>query len=288
MNKNVKFMMALSLMAMAGATAGATEQGDTLVFERVDKVRIETRDTVQRIVINGMKGEPDMRYEQRIAIADTSAVRRQLRMEDFNKVRIPRSDGKPSKWSSSFHLNIGLGTLTGTDDVDVMRGVGFEIGLAVTADWNPFGKKNTWSLGLGYDYRTFKAPKNLYCAKDGGVMHFVQADPTWEDPDARFGVSSLQFPFYYTHTFDARGRWNVALGALFNFNFGRIHRSYDINYEHYDVDAAARGVRLFTVEGFAVVDVPYLPPLYVRYAPMSVFKDDKGPDMHMLTFGICF
>ncbi len=280
--------MAVCLAGFAFMQAEAAEQGDTLVFEQVDKVRIETRDTIQRITITGMKDEPDMQYVQRISIPDTSAVRRQMRnIKDFNKIVIPRRDGKPSKWSSSLHANFGLGTLTGHGDMDVMRGVAWEIGMAVTADWNPFGKQNTWSVGLGIDYRTFKAPKDLYWTKNAGPMQFAPFTAAQENHDASLSITSLQLPFFYTHKFDQRGRWSVALGALLNLNFGRIHRNYEVDCEDYDVDAAARGVRLFTVEGMAIVDTPILPSLYVRYAPMTVFKENKGPKMHMLTFGIC-
>lgn len=283
------FAVAALLTGCYGLPAQAGEKGDTLVFEQVDRVRIETRDTVQRITVSGAKDNPEMYYTQRIAIPDTTALRRQMmNIRDFNKVQIPRRDGKMSHWGVSFHANLGLATLPDIDDSEVMRGVGTELGFAFTADWNPFGKKNTWRAGLGLNYRTYRAPKNKYWSKEGEEMHLVTFADGMEDCSAHLSIYSLQLPIVYTHKFDNRGRWSVSLGALVNWNFGQTHRSYEINNEDYDVHAAARGLRPFTVDALAIVDVPYLPPLYVRYAPMTVFRDGRGPKMRQLSFGICF
>ncbi|MBQ9645858.1 MAG: hypothetical protein IJV24_05840 [Prevotella sp.] len=283
------FVVAALLTGSCGLSAMAGEKGDTLVFEKVDRVRIETRDTVQRITISGGKDSPEMYYAQRITIPDTTVVRRQMtNIRDFNKVNLPQRDGKPSQWGGSFHANFGLATLPGIDDSEVMRGVGAEIGFAITADWNPFGRKNTWRAGLGLNYRSYAAPKNKYWSKEGGAMHLVSFADEQENCSANLGIYSLQLPVVYTHKFDSRGRWSVSLGALVNWNFGQTHRSYEVNYEDYKVHAAARGLRPFTVDALAIVDVPYLPPLYVRYAPMTVFKDGCGPKMRQLSFGICF
>ena len=105
--KNVKLFLALLLAGAAGQTALATETGDTLVLEKVDRVKIETRDTVQRIVISGMKDDPYFQYTQRISIPDTSAVRRKMSdLKGFNKVVVKTrtaspASGKPRDTSTS-------------------------------------------------------------------------------------------------------------------------------------------------------------------------------------------
>lgn len=284
-----RYLMMLAFSFFAASKVAATEQGDTLVFEKVDLVKIETRDTVQRIIISGTKDERQLHYLQRIAIPDTTAVRRHMmNVGDFNRRCDHRRDGGKSHWGASFHANFGLATLPGIGNSEVMRGVGLECGFALTADWNPFGKKNTWRAGLGLNYRSYQAPKGKYWSKEGGEMHLEPFSDGLEHCSANLGVYSLQLPIVCTHKFDSRGRWSVSLGALVNWNFGQTHRSYEINKEDYNVGAAARGLRPFTVEGLAIVDVPYLPPLYVRYAPMTVFKDGRGPKMRQLSFGICF
>ena len=61
-----KTIMVLAVLSACAWQAKAAEANDTLVIENVDKVKIETRDTVQRIVITGSKDDPQLQYEQRI------------------------------------------------------------------------------------------------------------------------------------------------------------------------------------------------------------------------------
>ena len=107
-----KTIMVLAVLSACAWQAKAAEANDTLVIENVDKVKIETRDTVQRIVINGMKNDPEFHYVQRISIPDSSAVRRTMKsVRDFNKITIKKKDGTQSKWDNSYHVNIGLNTM---------------------------------------------------------------------------------------------------------------------------------------------------------------------------------
>ena len=151
------FLFLAVLIAGSASQADATEIGDTLVLEKVDKVRIETRDTVQRIVINGVKDDPYFHYSQRISIPDTSAVRRKMpNLKDFNKVVIKgNDDGKTPKVEGSASV-----CWYGHDDGSSRRLFVVarlrKFGVGGTADWHPFGKKNVWSTGLllGFRYAT--------------------------------------------------------------------------------------------------------------------------------------
>lgn len=55
-------MMAIVLMGSLAKPVLAVEGQDTLVIENANKVKIETRDTVQRIVISGYKDDPEFHY----------------------------------------------------------------------------------------------------------------------------------------------------------------------------------------------------------------------------------
>ena len=110
--KNLKLFLALLLTGATSQTALATETGDTLVMEKVDRVKIETRDTVQRIVISGMEDNPYFQYTQRISIPDTTAVRRKMsNVKDFGKVVVKAKDGKPSKWEGVGHIYLLRGRI---------------------------------------------------------------------------------------------------------------------------------------------------------------------------------
>ena len=75
----MKNIVTAILFGCIATPALAIEANDTLVIEDAKKVKIETRDTVQRIVISGTKEDPDFHYMQRISIPDTNAVRRTLK-----------------------------------------------------------------------------------------------------------------------------------------------------------------------------------------------------------------
>lgn len=168
---------------------------------------------LKRIVISGSKDDPQLHYVQRIAIPDSSAVRRKLtNVKDFNKVVIKRKDGKPSKWESTMHLYAGVNTLTSaTDDYDVKLWPSLEIGIGPTWDFYPYGKHNVWRAGIGVAWATFRFDKDYFWKK-----------------------------------------------------------------------------RPVTVDALAVVKIPKLPGLYCKYSPMTVFKDNRGPKMRQLSFGIMF
>ena len=68
MSKKKSFLAAV-IISCISATAFAETIGDTIVIEKADKVKIETRDTVQRIVITGSKDDPQFHYTQRISMA---------------------------------------------------------------------------------------------------------------------------------------------------------------------------------------------------------------------------
>ena len=290
MNKTVKTLAAM-MFGCFSLPVLATEAGDTIVIEDVSKVKIETRDTVQRIVINGTKEDAAFQYVQRIAIPDTSAVRRSIKsVRDFNKIVI-KKDGKPTKWSSSFHMNIGMNTmLNAPDGYNFKAWPSFEIGFAWTADFHPYGKKNEWSIGLGFDIRQFKSSKSTFWAKDAqNTLVLVDYPAGQTETSTYLSQFSLQVPLLYTHRFDDKGKWKVTLGALVNFNVhAEAIRNYEENGEEFNVTTKKIGARPVTVDGLLVLGTPWLPDLYCKYCPMTFFKDNRGPKIHQLSFGICF
>ena len=296
------------MMALTGLVAlqmQAETVADTLVIEGVDKVKIETMDTLQRIVISGSKDDPQLHYVQRITIPDSSAVRRKLtNVKDFNKVVIKRKDGKPSKWESTMHLYAGVNTLTSaTDDYDVKLWPSLEIGIGPTWDFYPYGKHNVWRAGIGVAWATFRFDKDYFWTKSTTGMtgmteldrliplqgHPYESNSTSEHLSTSMNIFRIQVPLVYTHNFDERGRWSVSVGAMVNFNLnascGYAYKNDDVKDE---VTISHIGQRPVTVDALAVVKIPKLPGLYCKYSPMTVFKDNRGPKMRQLSFGIMF
>lgn len=283
----------VALLATLASTSQAALVGDTLVIDQPERVKIETRDTVQRIVISGMKDDPAFHYVQRISIPDTSAVRRRLSsVKDFNKVAVPRKGGKASKLDVGLHISAGLNTMTGAPSgYDFKLWPSFHYALSVQADWHPLGRRNVWSAGLGYGVDIYRLSGDAYWTKGaGGAMELTPYNrQTMSDTRTWLYTFSLQVPLLYTHRFDDRGRAALTLGAVVNFNTGaHTTRAFTMGGEDYSVNLKHIGQRPVTVDALVRLKVPSLPAVYCRYSPMTFFKDGCGPEMHRLSFGFFF
>lgn len=288
--KSFKTTLAAILMGCVATPALATEVQDTLVIEDVNKVKIETQDTVQRIVISGAKDDPDFHYVQRISIPDTNAVRRSIRsVRDFNRITVNKN-GKNAKWDASFHINLGLNTmLDAPDNYDFKVWPSFEFGLGVSHNWHPFGKMNEWSIGYGINWRYFRLGDDSYLGKDANrYMVPTPYNPGETETNSSINVFCLQVPIIYTHYFDKKRDWSVSLGAIVNWNVsGSSNRSYTFNDEDYDVSYNSLGQMPFTFDGIVKIGTPWLPTIYCKYSPSNFFRNSRGPKMHTLSFGFC-
>lgn len=281
-------LLATVLLSSMAITASAEIVGDTLVIEEAKKVKIETRDTVQRIVISGSKDDSQFQYVQRISIPDTSAVRRTIKsVKDFNKISIPGKDGKTSKWTGSVHFAIGLNTmLNAPDGYDFKVWPSWEFALTFQSDYRPYGKQNVWSIGLGFDWRHYKMNKDKYLYKDAKDYLTPKAFAGASDTYSSLRIYSLNLPLMYTHYFDKKQKWGLTLGAIVNWNFtAYAYCEYSLGNEDYEVKTRKIGHQPITVDAMAIAHIPSFPDIYCKYCPMNVFKDDRGPKMHQLSFG---
>ena len=283
---------AVVLVAGFCQQAAAESVKDTLVINDVDRVKIETSDTVQRIVISGARDDKDFHYVQRISIPDTSAVRRKLTsVKDFNKISISGKKGEKKSVEGSFHVLLGMGTMVSApSDFKFKVWPSWEIGIMAMADWHPFGKRNIWSIGLGIDWRNFRMDTEKYLVKnaDGEMVLTPFADDQTER-EVSIGVFSLQIPLMYTHRFDDKGKFFVSLGAIVNFNTSATaNRSFEYKEEEYEVSRHGTGQRPVTIDGMVVIGIPDFLDVYCKYSPTTFYKSGRGPKMHQLTFGLYF
>lgn len=222
-------------------------------------------------------------------VSDTLDVDREVTsVKDINKVSLDKK-GKDSKVNMSFHLALGFSTMVGVPaDYTVKVGPALENSWSLNVDWRPFGKKNEWSLGFAIGWRHYRFGNATYLSKDAqGIVGQTPYPDGLTDRRSSMRIFSLQVPIMYTHNFDQKGRWSVSLGAIVNFNTGaRSTRSYTLNEEDYSINTYKIEQRPVTIDAMLVVETPYFLPLYCKYSPMSVFKKDRGPKMHQLSFGI--
>ena len=285
--KNV--LGAIALLACFCAKASASAVGDTIVVEDAKKVRIETRDTVQRIVISGSKEDPEFHYVQRISIPDTNAVRRNLTsVKDFNKISLPGKDGKPSQWSVSGHIFFGLDALLNPpDEYGFKLFPSFNFGARILADWRPYGKKNVWSAGIGAAAHIYGMKDKNYLTKVGDMLTPVAFPPEQTDHSSSLLVTSIEVPIMYTHYFDSKAKWGISLGGIVNFNVSATaSRTYEYQGEDYNVTAKSIGQNVVTLDALAIIHIPSCPDIYCTYSPTKLFKDGRGPKANQLSFGI--
>lgn len=289
MKKKVFFLMVL--LSAACFQMNAETVGDTLVIDKPGKVKIETREDLQRIVITGAKDDDKFHYVQRISYEDSSAVKRTITsVKDFTKRKVDKN--KKKKVEVSPYWLIGLNTMVGaSSDYSFRLWPAFEWSVGFTVDWHPFGHRNVWRTGFIIDWRNYRLQDDKCWVKNpsDNQMVMVDYDPAYSDRKTTMTAFSLQLPLLYTHNFDDRGRWSVTLGALINFNTGaHTTRQYTYNDEDYEVKTTGIGQRPVTVDGYLELGIPSFPDLYVKYCPNTFFKDGRGPKMHQLSFGLSF
>lgn len=286
-----KSLLAAALLTCMAVSAAASTVGDTIVVEGVDKVKIETAPTEQRIVISGSKEDPQYQYIQRIGYADSSAVKRTVSsVKDFNKSKVEKILRKreDKKWSAGGFFFLGLSTMVSAPEgYSFKLWPSFEIGGGGTIEWRPFGKKNIWSLGYGIQWRNYRSSNDNYWVKTGDVMGQAPYPTGLDKRKTSLHEFSLVFPVTYAHKFN--NDWKVTLGGIVNVNTGAHTKQ---RFEQGDIrsefETKAIGQRPVTIDLLLKVNAPVLPELYVKYCPMKFFKDDRGPKMNQLSFGISF
>ena len=288
-----KLLITIATLVGFCMTSNAELKGDTLIIEQVEKVKIETRDTVQRIVISGAKDDPYFQYVQRISIPDTSAVHRKIKnVKNFNKIKIENNcKNTESKRSISLHMALGLNTMTSApSDYSFKLFPSLEYNLGVTFDYSPFGRKNEWSIGIGVDWRYYRMSNDKFLAKnDAGVLELYPYGDEQPDRQTHLSAFSLQVPLLYTHYFNNNRKWGVTLGGIVNFNTGaHAERKFTYDGEDYTVETGSIHQRPVTVDLMAAVRTPSSLYLYVKYCPMTFFKNNQGAKMHQLSFGVGF
>lgn len=288
--KQTIIMAAAVLLSLGATVARAQVKTDTLVLNNVERVKIETRDTLQRIVISGTKDDPDFHYVQRIAYKNPSDVRRTIsNVKDFNKITITKK-GKKSKWDTELYAQWGINMMTGVPDgYDFKVWPSFEWGLGILFDYYPNGKKNAWSTGLLLNWHNYRLASDSYLQKDTqDKLVSLPYAAAQTERRSQLQSFSLTLPLIYTHYFSTRRTWGFSLGALVNFNTSAYaHRTFEFDGEEYDVKTKKIGQRPVTIDGLLQIHTPTALSLYVKYSPTTFFKNDRGPECHQLSFGIC-
>lgn len=265
-------------------------QDDTLVVSNASKVTIITNDSLQKIRIDGTTSDPDFRYESTIMLVDSNYVSDVSINKDRWEVSLPFGKNNVENWVEhccTTHLGVGWNTGVSTPEkIDFSMGSSWEIFWTIAQwDYTPYKSHNTWSLGLGVDWRNYRMTNNQRFVKTDYEHILVTDYPTNATPTfSRIKVFSLQMPLLYTYSI-GKG-FCIGGGPVVNLNlYSSLKTKYKIDGEKFkDTDKGAQ-VNPITVDFMGIIVTPGI-NLYVKYSPCNLFKSNYGPKFQTLSVGI--
>ena len=167
----------------------------------------------------------------------------------------------------------------------------FEISWMSCINANYSFSRSTLSLGLGFDWRNYKATTNgawLTATPEGGIA-WGTAPEGAQVRYSRLKVFSLQVPLLYSWAIPKTSlAWRMGPIACFN-TYSSLKGIYDDsegNRCEYFTKALDR--RPFTVDFFGCLSYRHYISLYIRYSPMKVMKTGSPINFSPLTIGFGF
>ena len=226
-----------------------------------------------------------------LAIGMTANAETRVTNDDDNKfnqgINLGKGKDDNSRWT--MHLQIGVDIPTGAPDgVDFAPFRSWEFNWTVLQyDYTPKNMKTTFSAGLGLDWRNYTlSGHNKMFAKLGDVVRVGSATPEMENLSSSIHTMALSMPLLVKQRFSKN--FAISLGAQLNWNVrGLINNDFDQGDDRCDIDTKKIGERPFTVDMLGIVHIWEI-GLYCKYSPMSVLKQDRGPEFQSLAVGVYF
>ena len=267
------------MMAVAvSMAANATEQNDTIVVDKADKVVVATCDTAQQVSIIGKQGDENYVYNKSVP----------LDKYKMKKIKKAEEGDDPNDWD--FDFLIGVGTPTNVPDgMSFAPFKSMEMAIGVRYVYTPKKALQSYSVGLWCDWHAYGlSTDKMFVKGEDKVIGLGEYPEKAGSKRSSINVFSLSVPLLFTQRFGHQSKVRMTLGPVVNFNVrGRINNSYELGDDEIDVSTKDIEYRPITVDLMGAVSYDNI-GLYVKYSPMSVLKKDKGPDFHSLTFGVMF
>ncbi len=201
-------------------------------------------------------------------------------LEDEELEEVPQSP-----WSADFkglYFGLGSGSFNGCGSLVKEVGVLQVVGAKYT-----FGDRNSFSLGAGYQYKTYALKKDYRFDTD--VLSGATVIDMWEPNTAKTSsllrLHTIQFPLTYAKGFGKK--WHITVGGVLNWNF---YASYNNSFKENNTTYSSTTNKLCQrkVSADVLVGVAYNKiALYARYSPCKLFKSGCGPEIdNVWTIGI--
>ncbi len=295
----MKRIILLSFIICHFSFSPAGAQNDTLVINQPQKVTIISSDSLQRVVVNGKKGDDDFVYQNTIRLVDANyESQTSISHDHWELIPSVKIGKKKEKVSSkdyhysytnaiSAHLGVGFTCPTQVDErIDFSTFKSWEF-FATIAQWDHFFDRrhhNIMSFGLGIDWRNYRITDDLLFTKgpDGNVT--VGKYPLDFEPKfSRIKVFSLTATLRYEHDFG--DGFAIGFGPIFNYNaYASIKTKYKYmgdKVQRMEKNIRQRPITIDWMLNLRVADFPF----YVKYSNDDVLKDG-GVKFRSLSFGL--
>ena len=288
----------LSFIIFQLSFSGAAAQNDTIVINEPNKVTIVSNDSLQRIIVNGKKGDSDYVYQNTIRLVDNNYESNvSISRDNWNLIpsvpvgRNRSTDGGTSQCDHrnviTAHLGIGFTAPTHVDS---------RLEFSTFKSWEFFATIMQWdhamdrrwrdkfSFGLGIDWRNYRITDDQFFTKGMGDNVTVgRYDLDYEPKFSRIKVFSLTATLRYEHDFG--DGFAIGFGPIVNFNtYASIKTRYKVYGEKYKRIEKNIGQRPITIDwmlNMRIADFPF----YVKYSNDNVLKDN-GIKFRSLSFGL--
>ena len=274
-------------------------QTDTLVINEPRKVTIVSNDSLQRVIVNGRRGDSDFVYQNTIRLVDGNyesnvSISRD-HWELIPSLPVGRSRKTDDDGTNRFghrnvitsHLGIGFTAPTKADsrlDFSTFKSWEFFANIiqwdhAMDRRW-----RDMFSFGLGIDWRNYRITDDMLFTKgvDGNVT--VDRYPLECEPKfSRIKVFSLTATLRYEHDFGYG--FAIGFGPVVNFNtYASIKTRYKFLGEkqtRIEKNIRQRPITIDWMLNMRIADFPF----YVKYSNDDVLKDG-GVKFRSLSFGL--
>ena len=268
--------------------------GDTLVVEKPNKVTIITTDSLQHILVEGEKDDPNYAYSNTLQIVDSnyvgsSSINKGDFTIGFGRPRLfqPNTSGKPSSYELNIHWCMGFSNGPGMPKpADLSMGNSAELWFFFDYEWRPWRNNHIFSFGLGFDWRNYRMEGQYIFKKDQEDMNIIERLPEGTSPKfSRIKVYSLNFPIRYQY--QARN-FGFSLGPILNFNtYASIKTKYKLDGNKTKEMAKNIHPTPITVDFMGTISTPIM-DFYVKYSPCNVLQSDYGLKFKSLSIGFMF
>lgn len=196
-------------------------------------------------------------------------------------------DGENDKWT--MHLGVGVNLVTGAPDAyEFAPFKSWDIQWTVVQyDYTPKNAKQTYSIGLGLNWRNYGLKDNgTAFLKAGDVVGLAEFPNNAGSRYSSVQTLAINVPLLFTQKVSKDV--SITVGPIVNFNAGGwVKRSFELGDDEYDVSTRKIGQAPVTVDVFGMVDIDGF-GLFCKYSPMKVFKKDRGPEFNSVTLGLYF